>query len=97
MQNPEDFARELKDKFEELIKDYTKGVSVSVLAAECALLTMSVLKEQIEELYTDIISNLKRPIHKFNGGIGATLCHECSVIISEGLTDELYCKNCKKD
>lgn len=33
------------------------------------------------------------PIHKFNGGRGATLCHECKVIISEGLTDDLYCEN----
>ena len=36
-----------------------------------------------------------KPIHKFNGGIGATLCHTCSVIISTGLTKELYCNNCK--
>lgn len=32
------------------------------------------------------------PIHKFNGGRGATLCHECKVIITEGLTDDLYCE-----
>ena len=32
------------------------------------------------------------PIHKFNGGIGATLCHKCSVIIHEGFTDDLYCE-----
>ena len=36
-----------------------------------------------------------KPIHKFNGGIGATLCHTCSVIISTGLTKDLYCNNCK--
>ena len=35
-----------------------------------------------------------RPIHKFNGGNGATLCHECSRIISVGLTDDLYCDDC---
>jgi hypothetical protein len=35
------------------------------------------------------------PIHKFNNGRGATLCHECRVIISEGLTQDLYCKDCK--
>ena len=35
-----------------------------------------------------------KPIYKFNGGIGATLCHTCSVIISTGLTKELYCNNC---
>lgn len=33
------------------------------------------------------------PIHKFNGGRGATLCHECGVIINEGLTDNLYCED----
>ena len=33
-----------------------------------------------------------KPIHKFNGGLGATLCNECNVIISEGLTDDLYCE-----
>jgi hypothetical protein len=32
-----------------------------------------------------------KPIHKFNGGIGATLCNECSKIISEGMTDDLFC------
>ena len=97
MQNPEDFARELKDKFEELIKDHTKGVSVSVLAAECALLTMVVVKEQIHEFYGDIVKIVKekKPIHKLNGGIGATVCNKCYVIISEGYTDDLYCEKCK--
>jgi hypothetical protein len=32
-----------------------------------------------------------KPIHKFNGGVGATLCNECSKIISEGMTDDLFC------
>ena len=36
-----------------------------------------------------------KPIHKFNGSLGATLCHQCSVIITTGLTDDLYCKECK--
>lgn len=36
----------------------------------------------------------KKPIHKFNGGLGATLCHHCSVIINTGLTDDIYCKDC---
>jgi hypothetical protein len=35
------------------------------------------------------------PIHKFNSGLGATLCNECYVIISEGLTEELFCEKCK--
>jgi hypothetical protein len=33
-----------------------------------------------------------KPIHKFNGGIGATLCHKCNVIIHTGFTDDLYCE-----
>ncbi len=33
-----------------------------------------------------------KPIHKFNGGRGATLCHKCNKIISEGMIDELYCE-----
>ena len=35
-----------------------------------------------------------KPIHKFNGGVGATLCNNCSVIITEKLTNDLYCKDC---
>jgi len=35
-----------------------------------------------------------KPIHKLNGGIGATLCHLCSVIITTGLTQNLYCDKC---
>jgi len=31
------------------------------------------------------------PIHKFNNGKGATLCHQCSKIISIGFTEDLYC------
>lgn len=37
-----------------------------------------------------------KPIHKFNNGQGATLCHKCSCIISLGHTDDLYCKECKQ-
>ena len=33
-----------------------------------------------------------KPIHKFNGGIGATLCNECSKMITEGMTDDLFCE-----
>ena len=36
-----------------------------------------------------------KPIHKFNNGDGATLCHSCSVIISNGFTGDLYCAKCK--
>lgn len=34
----------------------------------------------------------KKPIHKFNEGRGATLCNKCRRIITEGLTDDLYCE-----
>jgi hypothetical protein len=32
-----------------------------------------------------------KPIHKFNNGRGATLCHCCSKIINTGFTPALYC------
>lgn len=35
-----------------------------------------------------------KPIHKFNGGLGATLCHKCNKIIRTGLTDDIYCEDC---
>ena len=38
-----------------------------------------------------------KPIHKLNNGRGATLCHKCSVIISVGLTEDLYCDTCKPE
>ena len=37
---------------------------------------------------------IKKPIHKFNGGIGATLCNECRTIITEGMTEDLLCDKC---
>jgi len=37
---------------------------------------------------------MKKPIHKFNGGVGATLCNNCKKIISEGLTENLLCESC---
>jgi hypothetical protein len=37
-----------------------------------------------------------KPIHKFNNGQGATLCHQCNCIISLGHTDDLYCKEYKE-
>lgn len=36
----------------------------------------------------------KKPIHKYNGGLGATLCHNCRKIIGEGLNDMIYCEDC---
>ena len=37
------------------------------------------------------------PKHKFNGGLGATLCHNCDKIITEALTLDLYCNNCRQE
>lgn len=37
-----------------------------------------------------------KPIHKFNNGAGATLCHQCNCIASLGYTEDLYCKECNK-
>jgi hypothetical protein len=35
------------------------------------------------------------PKHKFNSGMGATICCDCSSIICTGLTKDLYCAKCK--
>ena len=40
------------------------------------------------------MANKKIPIHKFNGGLGATLCHTCNKIITQGFTDYMYCRDC---
>lgn len=42
------------------------------------------------------MNNLE-PIHKFNGGLGATLCHECRRIISNGFTNDILCPKCTDD
>jgi hypothetical protein len=34
------------------------------------------------------------PIHKFNGGLGATICIGCSVVICKELKNILYCDKC---
>jgi hypothetical protein len=53
-------------------------------------------KEQIlNECEIIIPKEEPKPIHKFNNGRGATLCVKCYVIISEGITKELYCEKCK--
>ena len=39
-----------------------------------------------------------KPIHKFNNGNVATLCHLCRTIITAGkLTNDLYCDRCLKE
>jgi hypothetical protein len=35
---------------------------------------------------------MRKPIHKFNNGNGATLCHQCRTIINTGFTNELFCE-----
>jgi len=37
-----------------------------------------------------------KPIHKFNNGNGATLCHNCNVIVTYGMTNDLFCYNCQE-
>ena len=46
------------------------------------------LKQEAKVLLKKIKEN---PIHKFNNGNGATLCHKCSKIISTGFIKDLYC------
>jgi hypothetical protein len=38
-----------------------------------------------------------KPIHKWNNGNLATLCHLCNCIVSLGHTEDLYCKDCRKE
>ena len=38
-----------------------------------------------------------KPIHKYNGGLGATICNKCRAIITTGLTEDLLCDNCIED
>jgi hypothetical protein len=46
------------------------------------------------DLTFKLIRKYGKPIWKFNGGAGATLCHGCSVIISKGFTKDLRCEKC---
>lgn len=46
------------------------------------------------KLTFELIRKYGKPIHKYNNGIGATPCHGCGVIISEGLTQDLRCEKC---
>ena len=51
----------------------------------------------INPLNCDYYWEIIKPIHKFNNGNGATLCHQCSKIISKGFTNDLYCSSkCKE-
>jgi hypothetical protein len=55
----------------------------------------------VKAYFANIFGNIKqimmKPIHKFNNGNGATLCHCCRKILSIGFTKELYCNNeCKQ-
>jgi hypothetical protein len=54
------------------------------------------LVKEFAEYYENVpLVEEPKPIHKFNNGRGATLCGKCGVIISEGITEELYCEKCK--
>jgi len=48
-----------------------------------------------EKVILEMVEKYLPPIHKFNGGIGATLCHKCYRIISEKLTQEKLCNECR--
>lgn len=37
-----------------------------------------------------------KPIHKFNNGMGATLCNGCYVILKVDFTKDLFCEDCNK-
>ena len=53
--------------------------------------------EQESKERTYILMRLKagyKPIHKYNNGLGATLCNKCSIIITTGLQDEIMCESC---
>jgi hypothetical protein len=52
------------------------------------------LNWQDMDLTFKLIRKYGKPIHKYNNGIGATLCHDCGVIISEGLTKDMKCDKC---
>ena len=47
------------------------------------------------DVIISMIDKYLDPIHKFNGGKGATLCYVCSKIITEALTDKKICTECR--
>ena len=60
------------------------------------------IKKMIDESKerAQILMRLKagyKPIHKYNNGLGATLCNKCSIIITTGLQDEIMCESCIKE
>jgi hypothetical protein len=91
---------------QDLIKDGVQAIDDEFLewfcknssceSVEVIKLYNDTCKEQILNEYEIIIPKEEpKPIHKFNNGRGATLCGKCYVIISEGITEELYCEKCK--
>lgn len=38
-----------------------------------------------------------KPIHKFNDGLGATLCYHCGIIILPKQVSDLFCDICRKN
>lgn len=75
------------------------GIKVHIDIVEAA---KKMQEDETQEAIIDFIASrttthalVTKPIHKFNGGKGATLCHECRVIISEGHTQDFFCEKCK--
>jgi len=54
-------------------------------------------RREIEDDSRGMLFSGFAPVHKFNGGRGATLCRSCRVIITEGLSDRLYCDSCHNE
>ena len=49
----------------------------------------------MEKIPEEVMGDERIPIHKFNGGKGATLCHTCRAIITTGLSERLLCDSCE--
>jgi len=50
MSNPKDKAKELYNKYEQLGKDFTRGVSMAEFAKECALIAQTILLQKLKDL-----------------------------------------------
>ena len=56
---PKEKAEELYNKYEQLGKDFTKGVSMAEFAKECALIAVDEIFEfmKMDDEYTETVSN----------------------------------------
>lgn len=87
------FDDELKGNTSTVPKEAVRAYSLGALHALVGDDVRAVDYMSDEEILEEIKESVK-PIHKFNGGIGATLCNKCNRIISTGLTEDLYCEDC---